>query len=206
MPIDPKLTVSERNAILRGGHPAIVRAEKTFQKGEVIPLKSIGSEAGPVPVVSITCLSLKKGKKGEQVLEYSVRDDRGVHQGRNGYVYDSRFAVKAQDSQEAATLDKVSYADQTDQQKNLGSPPEPELVEPEEIGSLKFSMEARLRHREEKAKERAERNARADAKRLASRIRDTALRASRLGEDPTLFLAGIEQQIRAQEVACEEAA
>jgi len=82
--IDPKLTASERNSILRGGHPAIVRAEKTFLKGEVIALKSIGSEAGPVPVVSITCLSLKKGKKGEQILEYSVRDDRGLYLAHNG--------------------------------------------------------------------------------------------------------------------------
>lgn len=79
-----KLTATERNAILRGEFPPIVRTEEVFKKGETIALKSIASLAGPVPLVSITVLKLKKGKKGEQIPEYSVRDDRGLYLAHNG--------------------------------------------------------------------------------------------------------------------------
>lgn len=76
-----KLTKAERSAILAGEHPQILRAEDScpFEKGDVITLKEIGTYQGPIPHVSITILGIARGKKGEWIAEYSVRDERGLY-------------------------------------------------------------------------------------------------------------------------------
>lgn len=75
------LNSQEAKQILAGHRPQIVRegACCPFEKGEVIALRSLQSRAGPVPQVSITITNLKRGKKGEWLPEYSVRDDRGLY-------------------------------------------------------------------------------------------------------------------------------
>jgi hypothetical protein len=75
-----KLKLEEAKAILAGHHPEIVREGTCpFEKGEVISLRTLQSRQGPVPQVSITITAIRRGKKGEHMPEYSVRDDRGTY-------------------------------------------------------------------------------------------------------------------------------
>lgn len=71
------LKPKEKAAILAGHHPPLVREGKCpFEKGETISLVTQRSYAGQVAQVSITITTIKRGKKGEHLPEYMVRDDR----------------------------------------------------------------------------------------------------------------------------------
>lgn len=79
-----KLKPQERSAILADQHPQIIRPflddeSCPFEVGEVVVLRSQRSMAGSVPQVSITITGIGRGKKGEWIAHYSVRDDRGLY-------------------------------------------------------------------------------------------------------------------------------
>lgn len=76
-----ELSPDERGAILAGEHPTLIRVGKEcpFEFAEQITLRTIPSLAGPVAQVSITIIGWKRGKKGEWIPEYSVRDDRPLY-------------------------------------------------------------------------------------------------------------------------------
>lgn len=78
------LTSQERSAILAHEFPDIIRPfvqgeACPFEPAEQIVLKALRSAQGPVPQVSITITGRHRGKKGEWIAEYSLRDDRPLY-------------------------------------------------------------------------------------------------------------------------------
>jgi hypothetical protein len=71
-----------RRAILAGRRPQLIwpgNEPCPVRKGEQIGLVFLRSEYGPVPQVSITIVALRRGKKGEYIATYSIRDDRPLY-------------------------------------------------------------------------------------------------------------------------------
>lgn len=105
-----KLTAAERSAILAQEFPDIIRPfvqgeDCPFHPAEQITLKALRSAQGPVPQVSITIIGRHRGKKGEWICEYSVRDDRPVYM-RQGIGY-TRSAAESIDP-EASVEDEAT--------------------------------------------------------------------------------------------------
>lgn len=79
-----KLTAKESRAILQGEHPRLERPYVEgepcpFKPGEVEPIKTLQSEAGPIPYVAITITAVRRGKKGEWRAAYAIQDDRALY-------------------------------------------------------------------------------------------------------------------------------
>lgn len=79
-----RLEPAERKAILAGGRPSIIRTADRcpFELGDVIALRSLRSLDGPIPQVAITIVGWRRGKKGEWIARYSIRDDRPLYLGK----------------------------------------------------------------------------------------------------------------------------
>lgn len=105
-----KLKHAERTAILRNEHPRIERPyvegeEPPFVPGHEIAIKTLPSEAGPVPQVSITFTRCRRSKKGNWVASYSIRDDRPLYVARQpGYSRDAEQSIDP----EAPVLDEAT--------------------------------------------------------------------------------------------------
>lgn len=104
------LTPPERSAILAQEFPDIIRPfiqgeDCPFHPAEQITLKALRSAKGPVPQVSITIIGRHRGKKGEWIAEYSVRDDRPLYM-RPGSGY-TRSAAESIDP-EASVEDEAT--------------------------------------------------------------------------------------------------
>lgn len=84
-PISPAV----REGILAGEEPPLIWPGDEacpVEKGQEIGLVFLRSLAGPVAQVAITITSLRRGKRGEHMADYSVRDDRALHlRHRHGY-------------------------------------------------------------------------------------------------------------------------
>lgn len=95
-------------AILVGEHPALTWSGKKpcpVKKGDQIGLVWQKTHFGPVAQVSITILAVRRGKKGEHLAEYSVRDDRPLYmRRRDGY---SRSRAVSLDPTAPVTDDKI---------------------------------------------------------------------------------------------------
>lgn len=96
------LSPQEKQAILAGKHPALVRDEKGGE-GEIV-LRSTRTPLGPVPQVAVTITGWRKLKKGAGYKAiYSVEDNRELYLNRGlGY---TRSKSRALDT-EAPVLDE----------------------------------------------------------------------------------------------------
>ncbi|HET7455375.1 MAG TPA: hypothetical protein VFJ76_07640 [Solirubrobacterales bacterium] len=96
------LSPQEKQAILAGKHPALVRSVKG-EEGEIV-LRSTRTPLGPVPQVSVTITGWRKLKKGGGYKAiYSVEDNRELYLNRGlGY---TRSKSRALDT-EAPVLDE----------------------------------------------------------------------------------------------------
>lgn len=96
------LSAAEKQAILAGKHPALVRSAKG-DEGEIV-LRSTRTPLGPVPQVAVTITGWRKLKKGGGYKAvYSVEDNRELYLNRGlGY---TRSKSRALDT-EAPVLDE----------------------------------------------------------------------------------------------------
>lgn len=172
--------------------------------GQVFTLRACGVEITTKQRVR------KDGKPQWRVGFLRIRYDdskRYLLKRGGGYTHDPKLAMRSQDDlQVAATLDIIHPDARSEAHRAFGEPPEPEGPPPHEVASLSATMKARLKHREQQAAERAEQNARADARRVGATMRDVAARAARLGVDSTPIFAALEREIKNQERRLREAA
>lgn len=102
-----------RKAILGDEHPSLIWPGDhpcPVEKGDEIGLIWQRSLAGPAAQVSITITAVKRGKKGEHLAEYSVRDDRPLWLRHNeGYTRSRSESVDPEaDVTDGKTLDEFA--------------------------------------------------------------------------------------------------
>lgn len=166
-------------AILVGEHPALTWSGKRpcpVKKGDEIGLLWMKTHFGPVAQVWIKVLAVRRGKKGEHLAEYSVRDDRPLYmRRRDGY---SRSRAVSLDPTAPVTDDKAL----------------------DEFKASSRLREARRREAEDSAEEAARKRDRAVRERLKLTLRGLPV------EGQTMLLAAIEREITRAQNTSEAAA
>ncbi len=181
-----RLTRAQRTAIFAGGAPRIAfpgTQPPDIEAGQVIPLSTN---------VSLTIRGTTRGKKGEHILVYSVRDDRPNLLRRRPPAHSPQGADEGPLDAEAIARAARESAYTTTSHGALTDAGE--AVEPEYQDKL--TRESRARWAAEQSTERLEQQARQGARKLGAQLRDLAIEIVRNGGDPVAFLAGVQRLIR----------
>lgn len=183
---------------MRGTCPRIafpIKDAEQLKQGQIVKLSK---------QVEIEITGLNRTKKGELQVDYLLRDQRPTLLRRTPQVHtpesDSEGYVPIDNPAdiEAARLDS-SYT-----HSPVGAIEDAGEAVPE-VDQKLLSLQARSKWAERKATDKAEQQAREDARRLAAQIRDILLTQARSGVDSSPFLAELqriaEQQTYEEEVA-----
>lgn len=188
----------QRKAVARGKDSLLWPAtdKPPVAVGDVYPLQSFDIEITRVHVIR------EKGKywgwwRAEFIRQ--IEEQPFLLARRGGYTADSRGALKAEDDQDASTLDRVSSEARSDVHRAAGEPPEPEAVPPQEVGELPSTVQAKARYIEEAEEAREDELRRQRERAVRAQLRSTL---SGLSASSQLRLLGcIQHTIQAAEEA-----
>lgn len=174
------ISAAIRDRLLRGEDPALTWPGDQpcpVEKGQEIVLIYLRSLGGPVAQVSVTITALRRGKKGEHMADYRMRDDRSLYlRARRGY---TRVREDSLDP-DAPILDEATMK--------------------------AFNARSRLRKAERKRKNDPDREAREDIRLLNAEMRELGKRAVKMGVDVAVVLGPVARAIEQAHAEMEEAA